>query len=1047
MSSSKYIEFDNLADILWDKNPNQAYLCLSQAGIYIGTDATCDVDDSSEAVEKKKFLEEKIEKLLFEKNITVNPAIIVIVSYNGCYFIQKNIESIRNTLPAGMYSILVVDNASTDGVREWLETQEDVALICNDTNVGFSAACNQAVKVIEESGLENCDIFLLNNDTRLCEDSLFWLQMGLYESDDVGATGSISNYAGNEQNVDIEFTLPTEYLEYGKKNNVPMPNPYEERVRLSGFAMLIRGGLWQQAGGMDEDFSPGYFEDDDLSMKISSMGYRLVLCKNSFIYHAGSQSFSKRDDIEQLLRSHYELFIKKYGFPILDFAYPNREMIDYAGIPFDIPANILCIGSGLGAELRYLRSRYPSVNVIGIEKNPQMARIAGCIDAVSDNVISLSQQLTTGVFDILFVTERGRTFLTKEELDILPTLCKPQCRVIYENDVKENDNTGNGTARKDTGAVDFSKIKLVIWDLDNTFWKGILSEGNIIIPDENRELIVNLSYGGIVCSISSKNDSNNAEDELRQAGLLDYFVFNNINWDNKGEQIKSKLDAMHLRPENVLFIDDDIRNLKEAAYFNPGLMVAGPEIIEELISFANELPKDEKSQKRLEKYKLLEKKEKDALSFKDTETFLTESQIRVEISENSEDGLGIEADRVAELAQRTNQLNYTKLRSSKEELLTDWNNPDNRCGYIKVTDKYGDYGTVGFFVLEKNKDSSLGGTLKHFVFSCRIIGMGIPEYVYDFLGRPKLNVEEPVAEKLTGRKTPWINTSGKQSQTNGEVEPGPRNQEACNPGEGNQRAVKLLLKGPCDLDSVAPYLSGGDITAEFNFVNSKGFITTGMNHTVNICQSAQLSKKEIDEIVSEVPFIVKEDFETVLFKERFDVICLSLLPDCHAGLYKNKRTGHFINFGSVNFDLTDPKNTEGYIDGSIVNHAFLFNRKIIEEFSNNWEFVGTTEPIMLLENLDYIYENIPGNPIIILLLGSETEYEGDNPEFANHAKRHREVNELVREFAKDHDRIRLINPTDYIHSQQDYFDSINHFSRNVYYDIATRIVEIINKEL
>lgn len=73
--------------------------------------------------------------------------------------------------------------------------------------------------------------------------------------------------------------------------------------------------------------------------------------------------------------------------------------------------------------------------------------------------------------------------------------------------------------------------------------------------------------------------------------------------------------------------------------------------------------------------------------------------------------------------------------------------------------------------------------------------------------------------------------------------------------------------------------------------------------------------------------------------------------------------------------------------------------------------------------------------------------EGDNPEFANHAIRHREVNELVREFAKDHDRIRLINPTDYIHSQQDYFDSINHFSRNVYYDIATRIVEIINKEL
>ena len=44
---------------------------------------------------------------------------------------------------------------------------------------------------------------------------------------------------------------------------------------------------------MDEDLSPGYFEDDDLSMKILRQGKRLLVCTNSFIYHAGSVGFSK----------------------------------------------------------------------------------------------------------------------------------------------------------------------------------------------------------------------------------------------------------------------------------------------------------------------------------------------------------------------------------------------------------------------------------------------------------------------------------------------------------------------------------------------------------------------------------------------------------------------------------------------------------------------------------------------------------------------------------------------------------------------------------
>ena len=52
---------------------------------------------------------------------------------------------------------------------------------------------------------------------------------------------------------------------------------------------------------------------------------------------------------------------------------------------------------------------------------------------------------------------------------------------------------------------------------------------------------------------------------------------------------------------------------------------------------------------------------------------------------------------------------------------------------------------------------------------------------------------------------------------------------------------------------------------------------------------------------------------------------------------------------------------------------------------------------------------------------------------------------VIKAFAEDHERMRVIDPTEFIHSQADFEDCINHFSRNVYYEIAGRICEYINE--
>ena len=103
----------------------------------------------------------------------------------------------------------------------------------------------------------------------------------------------------------------------------------------------------------------------------------------------------------------------------------------------------------------------------------------------------------------------------------------------------------------------YNKIKLIVWDFDETFWKGTLSEGDVIIPDEHIKLIKDLTDAGIVNSICSKNDWESVKKKLNQIGLLDYFVFPSVNWEPKGQRIKELIADMQLRQANVLFLDDE----------------------------------------------------------------------------------------------------------------------------------------------------------------------------------------------------------------------------------------------------------------------------------------------------------------------------------------------------------------------------------------------------------------------------------------------------------------------------------------------------------
>ncbi len=363
LDKDTYKIYEKLGDGLMTSNADQAFLCYENAE-YLCADET-DVKEIS----GKKL------NLLESGQVSVNKVAIVILSYNNTYFIQRCIESIYTNCNMDSVLLVIFDNGSTDGTQQWLakwgDEHDEALIILNEENLGFSAGNNAACQYIPEG----YDVFYLNNDTRMPANALFWLRMGLYESGDIGGVGAMQSYAVPEQMEEVTFSAPEQFVEYGARHNIWMDNPLEEQVRLCGFAMLLRRRVYDETGGFDEAFNPGFLEDDDLSFRVRKLGHKLVVCHNSYIYHAGSQSFGKRSDTSELFDAHRKVFVDKWGFDSTIQGAMSFNELEFTkslagkGYTKDSEFSLLHIGCGCGNMLGRIHYMYPKAKLYGVEEN------------------------------------------------------------------------------------------------------------------------------------------------------------------------------------------------------------------------------------------------------------------------------------------------------------------------------------------------------------------------------------------------------------------------------------------------------------------------------------------------------------------------------------------------------------------------------------------------------------------------------------------------------------------------------------------------------
>ena len=215
------------------------------------------------------------------------------------------LASLRATLPSGLaHEIILVDDGSTDGTREWLATLTDqpFRVVLNEKNLGYAAANNRGAALARGEF-----IALLNNDLILTPR---WLEPMLDAQAGLGArAGLIGNVQLNARTGALDHTgIFINHKGIPEHDRTPVSDcrPRGQNLRgvdlVTGACVLIRRELWHKLGGFDQRYHNGC-EDVDLCLRAKAAGQvNAVALRSVILHHISASPGRKLRDEENCYR-------------------------------------------------------------------------------------------------------------------------------------------------------------------------------------------------------------------------------------------------------------------------------------------------------------------------------------------------------------------------------------------------------------------------------------------------------------------------------------------------------------------------------------------------------------------------------------------------------------------------------------------------------------------------------------------------------------------------------------------------------------------------
>jgi GT2 family glycosyltransferase len=242
---------------------------------------------------------------------------VIIPLYNCLSLTQAMLASLCTTLPPGLaYEIILVDDGSTDGTREWLATLTDppIRVVLNEKNLGYAATNNRGASLARGEFLA-----LLNNDLVLLPG---WLPPMLDGFARLPHAGIIGN---------CQFTPGTQTLDHRGVRFDLLGRPLHDSSRpwftraytryraVTAACCLLPAEVFNRHGGFDAAFRNGY-EDIDLCLRLGRAGFRHYVANHSHVLHHLSASPTRHAKEDENLR----LFMARWGH---EPSFRNRGLV------------------------------------------------------------------------------------------------------------------------------------------------------------------------------------------------------------------------------------------------------------------------------------------------------------------------------------------------------------------------------------------------------------------------------------------------------------------------------------------------------------------------------------------------------------------------------------------------------------------------------------------------------------------------------------------------------------------------------------------------
>jgi len=286
-------------------------------------------------------------------------------------------------------------------------------------------------------------------------------------------------------------------------------------------------------------------------------------------------------------------------------------------------------------------------------------------------------------------------------------------------------------------------IRLLLVDLDNTCWGGVVGEegvegikvgrdfpGNVYFAIQQQ--LKELSKRGIVLGILSKNDENLVRDVFQSrydfALKLDDFVVIRANWDSKAENLVSIADEMGLGLQNIGFLDDNPVEREEVKKMLPEVRVlpwpqdiTNVPLMLQQHAYLGTWAVTQEDLGKSKQYKNREQFTKALTQFARRDEFLRYLNVSVFLQQVDASNF----ERVIQLFAKTNQFNATGNRLSQEDII---NLGLDSFIVIASSDRFSERENIGVIRLAQRSEPGIV-SIEEFLLSCRALGKGIEERI------------------------------------------------------------------------------------------------------------------------------------------------------------------------------------------------------------------------------------------------------------------------------------------------------------------------------